>query len=100
MNNNNLCVEGCDIPSTPNDVKIAIRQLKREVINFYEDTTKHLLKHDNELSEICKSIKNNLSNSIRCILDTMLEEGQIEELIRETILANCHVSIRDFRGCW
>lgn len=46
MSNINNCVEGCDLPSTPNDIKILIKQLKREVKELIETTNAKLLRHD------------------------------------------------------
>ena len=40
------CVEGCNIPSTPNDLKIYVLQLKREVEKLINTTEAKLLCHD------------------------------------------------------
>ncbi len=40
------CVEGCDLPSTPNDLKIYVRQLKRDVEKLINTTEAKLLCHD------------------------------------------------------
>lgn len=34
---------------------------------------------------MCKYIKDNLSNSIRCLLDTMMKSGELDKIILETI---------------
>jgi len=41
--------------------------------------------HDGKLAEMCKYIKNNLSNSIRDLLDTMSVSGELDDLILSTI---------------
>lgn len=50
MSNINNCVEGCDLPSTPNDLKILVKQLKREVEELMKTTNAKLLCHDRENS--------------------------------------------------
>lgn len=72
MPNINKCVEGSNIPSTPNDMKILICQLKREVEKLINTTNAKLLCHDGKIAELCKYIKDNLGNTLRCMLDTML----------------------------
>ena len=46
MNKYNSCVEGCNLPSTPNDLKILVCQLKREVEKLMQETNAKLLCHD------------------------------------------------------
>ena len=40
-----------------------------------------------KIAELCKYIKDNLSNSIRCLLDTMLQNGELDEIIKECLLS-------------
>lgn len=82
MNNNyNSCVEGCNTPSSPNEIKILLNQIKREIKELATTTEAKLLCHDGKIAEMCKYIKDNLSNSIRCLLDSMLMSGELEEII-------------------
>ena len=53
MNNLNNRVEGCSLPSTPNDLKIIVNQLKREVEELSKTTEAKLLCHDGKLAEMC-----------------------------------------------
>lgn len=46
MFDRNECVEGCDIPSTPNDIKILLTQIKREIKTLTTTTEAKLLRHD------------------------------------------------------
>lgn len=46
MLNTKNCVEGCNLPSTPNDIKVLICQLKKEVENLMQTTNAKLLCHD------------------------------------------------------
>lgn len=96
MLNNYNCTEGCKIPSDPNELKIMIKQLDRQVKEFYNDTTKSLLEHDHKLAEMCNAIKNNLSNAIRCLIDSMIEAGEIDEIVRRVLLFNDPVNVKDF----
>lgn len=50
MSKYNSCIEGCELPSTPNELKILVKQLRREVLAFYKDTTESLLDHDRKNS--------------------------------------------------
>lgn len=87
MNNNyNSCVEGCDLPSTPNDIKILLKNIKKEVDSLVKETEVKLLLHDGKLAEMCKYIKDNLSNSIRCMLDDMNNSGELDKIITDSIL--------------
>lgn len=72
MSNFKTCVEGCNIPSTPNDLKVLVSQLKREVEKLMKETDAKLLCHDGKIAELCKYIKDNLGNSLRCLLDNMM----------------------------
>lgn len=70
-----------------NTTDILIRQLKREVKAFYDDTTAKLLLHDGKIAELCNYVKTNLSNSIRELLDTMEASGELSNIITDTILS-------------
>ncbi len=94
------CTEGCNIPSDSNEIKIMIKKLDKELKNFYSDTNKSLLEHDHKLAEMCNNIKTNLSNSIRCLIDSMIEAGEIDELIRRVLLTNDPINVKDFRSYW
>ena len=81
----NICEEGCSLPSSSNEIEILIRQLKREVSKLINETEAKLLLHDGKIAEMCKYIKNNLSNSIRELLDSMVVSGELDEIILSTI---------------
>lgn len=83
--NYNSCVEGCSLPSSPNDMKILLNQLKREVEGLIKTTEAKLLRHDGKIAELCKYLKDNLSNTIRCLLDSMMLSGELDKVILETI---------------
>lgn len=90
------CTEGCNIPLDSNEIKVMIKQLNKKVQEFYHDTTKSLLDHDHKLAEMCNVIKTNLSNSIRELINTMVDSGEIDELIRRVLLFNDPINVKDF----
>lgn len=61
----------CTAFSTPNDIKILLKQIKKEVDTLVTSTEAKLLLHDGKIAECCKYLKDNLSNSIRCMLEDM-----------------------------
>lgn len=77
--------EGCSLPSSSNELGILIRQLKREVKALATNHEKDFLNHDGKIAEMCKYIKDNLSNSIRELLDTMITSGELDKIIVDTI---------------
>jgi hypothetical protein len=79
---------GINLPSHDNEIEVLIRQLKREVKQLLETTQAKLLCQDKKIAETMTYIKNNLSNAIRDLLDSMLESGEIEEILKSIILDN------------
>lgn len=79
------CCGGMSLPSKDDEVAVAIRQLKREVTKLLQTTQAKLLCQDKKIDETMVYIKNNLSNSIRNLLDSMLDSGALDEIIKETI---------------
>lgn len=69
--NINKCVEGCTLPSTPNDLKILLKNIKVEVDDLVKSTEAKLLLHDGKIAELCRYIKDNLSNTLRCMYESM-----------------------------
>ena len=71
--------KGCNLPSEPNDVKVLLCQLKREVEKLMKDTKTQLLIHDGKIAECCRYLKDNLPNSIRCLLNDMKYSRRIRK---------------------
>ena len=46
----NSCVEGYNLPSTPNNIKILLEQIKREIKELATSTEAKLLCHDRKNS--------------------------------------------------
>lgn len=85
MSNINCYEGGCSLPSSSNELEILVRQIKREVTKLVNETEAKLLLHDGKIAEMCKYIKDNLSNSIRELLDSMIVSGELDEIILSTI---------------
>ena len=79
---NNCCSEGCNFTSSDNSIEILIQQLKREVNKLMQDTTTKLLCQDKKIAETCVYIKNNLSNYLRDLLDSMQLSGELDNIIK------------------
>ena len=75
------CCGGINLPSHDNEIEILIRQLKKEVNELMKTTQAKLLCQDKKIAETMVYIKNNLSNALRILLNSMLESGQLEDLI-------------------
>lgn len=84
---NNICnyEEGCSLPSSTK-YDLLIEQLKREIETLANTTEAKLLCHDGKIAEMCKYIKDNLSNTIRDLLDSMKLSGELDSLIQESII--------------
>ena len=83
--NNDCCCEGMSLPSHDNEIEILIRQLTKEVKDLMKTTEARLLCQNKKIDETMVYIKNNLSNALRDLLNSMLESGQLEELIQSII---------------
>lgn len=81
----NYCCGGIKLPSHDNEIEVLIRQLKREVKELLKTTEAKLLCQDKKIAETMVYIKNNLSNAIRNLLDSMKESGEIDEIITSII---------------
>ncbi len=86
--NNDCGCGGINLPSHDNELEVLVRQLKREVKELMKTTQAKLLCQDKKIAETMVYIKNNLSNAIRNLLDSMLESGEIEEMLKSIILDN------------
>lgn len=80
------CCGGMNLPSHDNEIEVLIRQLKREVKELLQTTQAKLLCQDKKIAETMVYIKNNLSNYIRDLLDSMLLSGELEQIIKDTVL--------------
>ena len=86
MNKSYLCEEGCSLPSSTNKYDVLIKQLKDEIDNLVNTTEAKLLDHDGKIAELCKYVKDNLSNTIICLLDSMKLSGELDNIIQDAII--------------
>ena len=75
------CCGGINLPSHNNELEILVRQLQRQVKDLLTTTNKKLLCQDKKIAETMLYVKNNLANALRLLLNSMLESGELEELI-------------------
>lgn len=82
---NNSCCGGVDMQSKDNTIEVLIKQLQREVKELMDTTQAKLLCQDKQIAECCTYIKNNLSNYIRDLIDSMEVSGELDEIIKSVI---------------
>lgn len=88
-NSNRSCCNG--LKSKDNTLEILIRQLKREVAELLNTTQARLLCQDKKIAQLETYVKNNLSNYIRELLDSMLVSGELDEIIKDVITNSIEV---------
>lgn len=88
VKSSNCCCGGESLPSYNNEIEILIRQLKKEVQDLMKTTEARLLCQNKKIDETMIYIKNNLGNALRVLLNSMLESGELEELIKSIIANN------------
>ena len=92
---NNCCCEGMKLPSHDNEIEVLIRQLTKEVKDLLKTTEARLLCQNKKIDETMVYIKNNLSNALRNLLNSMLESGQLEDLITGVVANSIEVLEND-----
>ena len=89
------CCGGVSLPSNDNEIEVVIRQLTKEVKELLQTTEARLLCQDKKIAETMVYIKNNLSNALRNLLNSMLESGQLEDLITSVVANSIEVLEND-----
>lgn len=87
--------EGIDLPSHDNELEILVRQLQREVKKLIDITNKKLLCQDKKIAETMLYVKNNLANALRLLLNSMLESGELEDLITGVVANSIEILEND-----
>lgn len=85
MDDKYKCDDVCNFTTDSNELKVLMIQIKREVKELMDKTEAKLLRHDGKIAELCKYLKDNLSNTIRCMLDSMQLSGELSDIITTTI---------------
>lgn len=86
MSYNCICEEGSKLPSSPTEIQLLLAQIKREVEELTKTTEAKLLCHDGKIAELCMYVKDNLSSTVRCLLDSMQQSGELDHIITDAIL--------------
>lgn len=82
-----LC-DTCNFNNSANSkTDIMITQLKKEVSDLVKNTNSRLLLQDGKIAETCVYIKENLSNELRILFDSLQNSGELGDIITETVLA-------------
>lgn len=77
----------CSLPTDPNELKVLVCQLQREVEELIKSTEATLLAQNGKIAECCKYLKEHLSNSIKCLLADMEASGELDKIINDILLA-------------
>lgn len=81
----------CCFNSKDNTNDLLILQLKEEIKKLLEDTQAQLLLQNKKIAETCIYVKENLSNEIRLLLDTMQNSGELDDIITTTVLSSIEI---------
>lgn len=81
------CKNACEFLSTGNNkVDIILAQLQEEIKELCKTSTAKFLMYDEKVVELCVYIKENLSNSLRCLFDDMKSTGELDKVITDAVL--------------
>lgn len=81
----------CNLQSDDNSVEVMLLKVLREIKELSESTTARLLVQDGKIAEACVYIKDNLSNSIRELLDTLQNSGELDDIITKAVLGEIDI---------
>lgn len=95
VNNSDKCCGGCNLQSSDNTEEVLIKRLIREVKELMNTTQAKLLCQDKKIAETCTYIKNNLSNYIRDLIDSMDQSGELDEIIESVISSEITIINQD-----
>lgn len=79
-------MSNCVTNAGSNQNVLAYEQLKREIKALSEDVYAQILMQKGAVAELCKYIKENLSNTLRCLLDDMEHSGELDTIITDTVM--------------
>lgn len=75
----------CDLFSDDNENDLIHKDLKEQMRILLNTTTAKILMFEGKLSELCKYIKDNLSNTLRELIHDMEFSGELTELISKQV---------------
>ena len=82
---NDCIFDSCNLSSESNCDDLTNEELKKMVQTLLNTTTAKMLLFEGKLSELCKYIKNNLSNQLRELINDMEHSGELTELISKQV---------------
>lgn len=81
------CCGGESLSSCGNgEIDILLMQIKREIKELMQTTEAQLLCQNKKIDETMVYIKNNLSDALRALLDSMQNSGELDDIITGTVL--------------
>lgn len=80
-----ISTDECPLKIDDNELKLLVKQLKREVEELSNTTEANFLLQDGKIAELCVYIQTNLSNSLRCLLDSMISSGELDSMIKDML---------------
>ena len=80
----------CDNPGS-NEMEIKCAQIKRMIRELAQKTEAKFLIQQGKIDDLCLYLKDNLSNSIRTLLDDMEQSGELADIITETIMTEIYL---------
>ena len=93
MSTNKCNLEECTLPSSSINIKFLL-ELKKEVDELIKTTEAKLLLHDGKIAELCRYLKDNLCNSLKCMLLDMYNSGELDLIIKE-VVQDSYVELTD-----
>ena len=81
------CFNVCEnLNNGDNNYDVLIAQLHNEIAELCKTSTAKFLMYDGKVAELCSHIKNNFSNTLRCLFADMKHAGEIDTIISESVL--------------
>lgn len=82
---NDCILNACNLASDDNTADLIHQDLKKQMETLMNTTTAKMLLFEGKLSELCKYIKDNLSNTLRELIHDMEYSGELTELISKQV---------------
>ena len=74
-------LKDCALPSNDEELKVLLNRLLTNQNKFIEDANTTLFEQNKKISELCLSLKNELTNNIIALLDVMKATGELDDII-------------------
>lgn len=88
----------CNLSSEDNTPDMIHEDLQKQITALLNTTTAKMLMFEGKLSDLCKYIKDNLSNQIRELLYDMKYTGELDQIITDTLLNAIELMRKDIEG--